>query len=130
MTPSEAVVLLLEWREWCITDGLPNAAQQHLEVAECIAELMDDTYGIREKASNAWQNALKALETAAGGHSHKMPCNVMNGVYRKREPAVIDLQSGVFHPSWAAQRDGWFLIRARSRWQRFVCRLIGVMDLP
>lgn len=60
--------------------------------------------------------------------THNMPCGVMNGVYRDSESAVIDLSSGVFFPSWRAQRDGWFLIRARSRWQRFVCRLIGVMD--
>jgi hypothetical protein len=59
---------------------------------------------------------------------HNMPCMVQNGVYREIEPAVIDLNSGIFHPSWRAQRDGWFLIRARSKWQRFVCRFIGVLD--
>lgn len=60
--------------------------------------------------------------------AHNMPCIVQNGVYRDVEPAVIDVNSGIFHPSWRAQRDGWFLIRARSQWQRFVCRLIGVLD--
>lgn len=59
---------------------------------------------------------------------HNMPCIVQNGVYRDVEPAVIDLNSGIFHPSWRAQRDGWFLVRARSKWQRLVCRLIGVLD--
>lgn len=60
--------------------------------------------------------------------NHNMPCGVMNGVYKDSEPAVLDLNCGVFHPSWQAQRDGWFLLRVRKRWQRFICRLIGVLE--
>ena len=60
--------------------------------------------------------------------NHNMPCSVMNGTYKDHEPAVLDLNTGVFHPSWRAQRDGWLLLKVTKRWQRFICRLIGIID--
>ncbi len=43
---------------------------------------------------------------------HNMPCAV-----KQSEPAVLDLGTGIFMPSWEAQRDGWMLIKA-PKWLR------------
>lgn len=37
--------------------------------------------------------------------------------------AVFDCNSGVFHPSWAAQSHGWRLVQAKTRWQRFLLKI-------
>jgi hypothetical protein len=50
--------------------------------------------------------------------THDMPC----AVYRKK-PAVLDCNTGVFHPSWSAQSDGWQLVRATSWFQRLVLKI-------
>lgn len=49
---------------------------------------------------------------------HNYPCPV----YRKL-PAVIDVGTGIFSPSWEAQRDGWHLVQAKG-WRLFVLRLL------
>ena len=48
---------------------------------------------------------------------HDMPC----AVYRD-QPAVFDMNRGVFLPSWYAQRDGWHLVKAHNWWQRWLLR--------
>lgn len=46
------------------------------------------------------------------------------------EPAVIDMNSGVFHPSWRAQRAGWALIKAETKFQRLVARVVFGIKSP
>jgi hypothetical protein len=48
---------------------------------------------------------------------HDQACAVLHG-----EPAVYELGTGTFSPSWKAQRAGWFLGLARTRLQKFVAR--------
>jgi len=48
---------------------------------------------------------------------HDQRCAVLPG-----EPAVLRLETGVFYPSWAAQRSGWRLIRCRTWLQRCLWR--------
>ncbi len=38
------------------------------------------------------------------------------------QSAVLNHNRGVFEPSWAAQNEGWALVRARTSWQRFLLR--------
>ena len=48
------------------------------------------------------------IETDGGPWAkHNMPCPI-----DRKEYAVLDLESGVFLPSWKAQREGWMLIKA------------------
>ena len=49
---------------------------------------------------------------------HDQCCAVYN-----TESAVLDLSEGVFLPSWRAQKNGWHLVRARTRLQRLALRL-------
>lgn len=49
---------------------------------------------------------------------HDMPCAVFRG-----KSAVIDCADNVFHPSWAAQREGWRLVRATNWMQWLALRL-------
>lgn len=69
------------------------------------------------------QGLLHATIVTDGGPwaTHDMPCAV-----RRDVPAVLDLNSSVFHPSWEAQADGWLLIRLRQSWLRsllkWLCR--------
>jgi hypothetical protein len=37
--------------------------------------------------------------------------------------AVYDCNTGVFHPSWRAQSDGWQLVQAKHWWQRVLLRI-------
>lgn len=50
---------------------------------------------------------------------HDMPC----AVYHTRAYAVLDCNTGVFHPSWYAQGAGWKLVKAESWLQRLVLRM-------
>lgn len=34
-----------------------------------------------------------------------------------KESAVLNLDDGVFHPSWKAQQEGWRLVKSKSRFQ-------------
>lgn len=49
---------------------------------------------------------------------HDMPCAVHADRF-----AVYQGNTGVFHPSWQAQREGWRLVRATTWLQRLVLRL-------
>lgn len=51
---------------------------------------------------------------------HNMPCAVKH----EDEPAVLNCNLGIFEPSWAAQREGWKLVRIESRLQRLAYRLL------
>ena len=55
---------------------------------------------------------------------HDMAC----AVFHRHESAVLNLDIGVFEPSWKARSEGWRLIRARTRFQKLVWRL--VFDRP
>ena len=49
---------------------------------------------------------------------HDQACAVYHGT----EHAVYHLNSNTFQPSWKAQADGWHLVHATTRLQRFVLR--------
>ena len=49
-------------------------------------------------------------------------------VFYDREPAVFDCNKGFFHPSWAAQKEGWHLVQANTRFQRGILRAIFGVD--
>lgn len=51
---------------------------------------------------------------------HDQPC----AVYYHTEPAVLDMNTGVFQPSWKAQADGWALVRANTPFKALVLKLI------
>lgn len=53
---------------------------------------------------------------------HDMACPV----YYLSKPAVLDLNTGVFHPSWKAQDQGWRLVKITNRFQRFCLWISGV----
>ena len=53
---------------------------------------------------------------------HDMPC----AVHHENQSAVLDIGTGIFHPSWLAHKDGWRLIEVRSRWQWFCLRISGL----
>lgn len=36
------------------------------------------------------------------------------------QPAVIELNTGVFQPSWKAQQEGWRLVQAKTKFQRWL----------
>ena len=61
---------------------------------------------------------MKPKVTTDGGPwaEHNMPCAV-----RHDEPAVLDMNTGVFKPSWKAQREGWMLVKV-PRWLRRIVK--------
>lgn len=60
------------------------------------------------------------VETDGGPWAtHDMPC----AVYQDK-PAVLDLSTGMFHPSWRAQEEGWMLVRV-PRWAKWIVRLVS-----
>ncbi len=50
------------------------------------------------------------------GYNHNMPCCV----HHSSEPAVLDTSVGVFMPSWRAQREGWQLVKADTKFKRWL----------
>jgi hypothetical protein len=48
---------------------------------------------------------------------HDQCCAVIHS-----EPAVMDCATWVFHPSWKAQAEGWRLVKADSRFKRWILR--------
>lgn len=55
------------------------------------------------------------VETDGGPWAtHNMPCCV-----HSEYPAVYDLGTGMFHPSWKAQEEGWALVKL-PRWARWL----------
>lgn len=51
---------------------------------------------------------------------HDVPCPV----FYLEQPAVYDINNGVFRPSWAAQTKGWQLVHADTWWKRALLRLL------
>ena len=54
--------------------------------------------------------------------THDMPCCVYED-----EPAVLQIITGVFEPSWKAQREGWELVKV-NRFQRWILKRIGLLN--
>lgn len=50
--------------------------------------------------------------------THDQRCAVLSGQH-----AVLDLNRGVFKPSWKAQELGWQLVCADTWWKRLLVRL-------
>lgn len=61
---------------------------------------------------------LKPVVMTDGGPwcKHNMPCAVYPD-----EHAVLQMNTGVFHPSWRAQREGWMLVKL-PRWVQRIVR--------
>lgn len=53
---------------------------------------------------------------------HDQCCAVLHDQF-----AVFNMNTGHFHPSWKAQGQGWRLVQAKTRWQRWLLeRFFGV----
>lgn len=57
---------------------------------------------------------------------HNYPCPVLFGdANTPAEPAVLDMERGVFRPSWKAQQQGWHLIcLPKPGWRRIVVHFV------
>lgn len=51
---------------------------------------------------------------------HDQECAVKPGEY-----AVLNLNTGIFYPSWKAKREGWRLVKT-NKFQRFIMKIIGL----
>jgi hypothetical protein len=51
---------------------------------------------------------------------HNQAC----AVYHHDTSAVLNCNTGVFHPSWKAQQEGWRLVRADNWWKRLLVNMI------
>lgn len=40
------------------------------------------------------------------------------------DSAVLNLDKGVFEPSWTAQGEGWRLVHANTWWKRLLVKLV------
>ena len=52
------------------------------------------------------------------GYEHDMPC----AIYTNSDHAVLDTSCGVFKPSWRAQKEGWKLVQAKTKFQKWLLR--------
>lgn len=55
------------------------------------------------------------------GYNHDQACAVHHSGDDRRF-AVHDSNDGVFHPSWKAQSEGWFLVSAKTPFKRWLLR--------
>lgn len=53
--------------------------------------------------------------------THDMPCCICH----QTEHAVLNLNEGVFQPSWKAQKKGWKLIHVKTPLQKFILKIAG-----
>lgn len=58
------------------------------------------------------------IECHGPAATHDQSCAVLRG-----ESAVLNLNLGVFEPSWKAQEKGWHLVHARTWLQKLALRL-------
>ena len=72
------------------------------------------------EAGDLYNNGLKVwkptiVSDAGPWATHNMPCPIY---YNKGVKAVLDLGSGIFLPSWKAQREGYMLVKVPKylRW--------------
>ena len=52
------------------------------------------------------------------GYQHDMPC----AIYSNSDHAVLDLSCGVFMPSDRARKEGWNLVQAKTKFQKWLIR--------
>lgn len=50
------------------------------------------------------------------GYAHDMPC----AIYHDTNHAVLNSNIGVFEPSWKAQGEGWRLVKANTKFQKWL----------
>lgn len=50
--------------------------------------------------------------------THDQPCAVYHD-----QPAVLDMNKGVFEPSWKAQADGWCLVKANTPLKALIVKI-------
>lgn len=55
------------------------------------------------------------------GYNHNMPC----AIHSTTEVAILDCGTGHFHPSNKAHAEGWRLVKAESRFQRWLLRFFN-----
>lgn len=48
---------------------------------------------------------------------HDMPCAI-----HFKEPAILNTSRGVFNPSWKAQKQGWHLVYANTKFKKWVIK--------
>lgn len=60
------------------------------------------------------------IEQHGPAATHDMPCCVH--YHGDPKPAILDMNTGVFHPSWEARANGWRLVRANTRFKRWLVR--------
>ena len=63
------------------------------------------------------------VKTDGMGCSHDMPCAI-----HKDESAVLQMNHGVFTPSWKAQQEGWMLIKP-PRWVRWILKKLNLTGI-
>ena len=68
---------------------------------------------MRDESRSGWPLKQPEIVSHGPAATHDMPC----AVYREL-PAVLDCNTGIFHPSWSAQSDGYILIHVRRPWLR------------
>ncbi len=52
------------------------------------------------------------------GYQHDMPC----AIYSNSDHAILDLSCGVFMPSDRARKEGWNLVQAKTKFQKWLIR--------
>jgi len=63
---------------------------------------------------------IPTIEFHGPAATHDQACSV----FHRTEKAVLNCNTGVFHPSWAARKEGWRLVLANSWWKRTVLRFV------
>jgi len=63
------------------------------------------------------ENHIPKIETDGGPWAmHDVACPI----HGPKKSSVLDLNTGIFHPSWKAQREGWILIKFPKWLAKFI----------
>ena len=86
----------------------------------------NENIGVDERGNTKMQVADIDAISFGPAVLHNYPCPVLFGDENNpAEPAVLDMQRGVFRPSWKAQQQGWHLIcLPPAGWRRSVVRFV------
>ena len=117
-------------------DLLASACSDQVLGGECGWERMDfDEFVNLVRRQCAEANRLRPQRGENGGLLPRSPDYVNDGMYADHnmacavhhyaddlQPAVVNCQTGVFHPSWKAQGEGWQLVQATTKFQRWLLK--------
>lgn len=115
-----------------MSPGMPymdDGEAQCNAVHPCIDFMRDSPDQIQQKQFQRMQDAaykklqaqplLKPSYFEIGmGYEHDMPC----AIYSNSDHAILDTSCGVFQPSWRAQKEGWNLVQAKTKFQKWLLR--------